>query len=104
VRCSPTGIEVSGARVDTPTPAFIHVVTLSKTCANGDMAILDNPFLNNNPNALVFLQIVDIKSAISTTTLWPVDSIGRWDVYHSDPAGIRFWGVGDTFNVLVIDP
>jgi hypothetical protein len=105
------GIEDVGAGIDTPTFAFIHQVTSANLCAGGDFTILSNPYLDNNPNALVFLQINSFHAGIGSATLWPYYDwgaadcpTGHWEVSISDSAGARFWNVGDTFSVLVIDP
>lgn len=101
------GIEVSGAGTDTATPVFTHQVTGSNTCDTGIWTVLDNPFLNGNPNAFVFLQ-----SPYGDTTLrasYVAGSFhdcptGQWIVDYWNSGSQQTWVSGDQFYVLVIDP
>ncbi len=99
------GVQVFGAGTDTSTPVFRHQVTNSNTCNTGEDTILDNPYLNGNPSAFVFLQ-----DTYSGAILMPTYNggagcpSGRWTVRELVGNTFYPWIVGATFNVLVVDP
>jgi len=98
------GIQVVGAGVDTATPVFVHFATNANICgASKNWTLLDNPYLNGRPDAIVF------ASPLNTT---PVDvhyfavpvggcPANRWYV---EKYNVTQWNVGETFSVLVVDP
>jgi len=97
------GIRDIGAGVDTATAVFQHVVTSSNTCQNGTYTILDNPYLNDNPNALIFTQTgrdLAFGMGISYSPGGGCPS-GKWAAFRADNSA---WAVNTSFFVLVIDP
>jgi hypothetical protein len=93
------GIQVSGAGYDTPTPVFTHLLATSNICGgSGSGTVLDNPFLNGNPNAFVFLSSWPAMSAFYNPSGWC--GAGHWLVNNLSSV----WHSGDTFQVLVIVP
>jgi hypothetical protein len=98
------GIQVSGAGTDTPTPVFTHVVTNANMCNSSSATILDNPLLNNHPDAFVFIQSYQYLVATATNYIFSSVGtdcpVGHWVVNNANNA----WYVGDTFSVLVINP
>jgi hypothetical protein len=97
------GIKVSGAATDTATPAFVHQVTNANLCMSNDLTVLDNPYLNNNPNAMVFFQSTTTDQMVADYNA-PSCPAGRWEVFRTNDNGALAWTTGLTFNVLVIDP
>jgi hypothetical protein len=98
---------LSGAGTDTPTPVFTHVVTNANTCFGGYAALLDNPFLNNNPTAIVFFQANfggAFMVADYTGSGFSDCPAGRWYVGIQVNGTSAAWTVGLSFAVLVIDP
>jgi hypothetical protein len=48
-------IRVAGAGINTATPVFIHQATAGNTPANGLYTVIDNPYCNNDPNAMLIV-------------------------------------------------
>ena len=95
------GIRVVGAGGDTATPAFVHTVSAANTCNSGYATAIDNPFTNNNPNALLFA---------SPRNSYPVDVLynwggcpsGEWVLVFADSSDQML--ANEAWNILVVDP
>ena len=79
LRVANGAIRVTGAGANTATPAFAHVVTPSNTAPNSYYSVINNPYCNNDPNALLFVM--------------PVETIGT-NYFFSPPVSI-FYDTGD---------
>src|SRR5205823_8174653 len=69
-------IKVTGAGTNTATPVFRAIVTAGNICG-GRWFYLDNPYTNNNPNALLII----------TPYFWNSDSGDLISVTYLPPAG-----------------
>jgi hypothetical protein len=113
LRVSSGAIRVTGAGPGSATPAFVHVVTVSNMDTNGFYTVIDNPFCNNDPNAMLLVTpnwgVISDYSASSTVSVLYDDgnsnlhlATNRWVLYVTD-ANQLLWP-GDRYNVLVIKP
>jgi len=48
-------LKVTGAGINTQTPAFVYPVTAGNSC--GTFIVIDNPYTNNDPNAILFITL-----------------------------------------------
>jgi hypothetical protein len=110
LRISNGAIRVTGAGLASSTPAFVHVITASNTDTNGYYSVINNPYCNNDPNAILFimpLEFVGTNYFFSPNVSLAYDTgdngiaTNRW-VISADGAN-NFWA-GQRFNVLVIKP
>ena len=103
IRLANGGIQIAGAGVDTATAVFTHLVANSNLCMSNDLTVLDNPYLNNNPNAFIFFQNSTIYGLVADYNA-PTCPAGHWEVFQTDPNGAVPWVTGRSFTVLVLDP
>jgi len=113
LRVSSGAIRVTGAGPGSATPAFIHVATVSNTDTNGDYTVIDNPYCNNDPNAMLLVTpnwglVSDYAASPAVSVIYD-DGISnlhfaanRWVLYTPDYTHLI--SPGDRFNVLVIKP
>lgn len=115
------GIRVVGAGLNTPTAVFTHVAdnsniyhaTMPYNPSVFTATMIDNPFTNNNPNAILFITHNGLTLAFEyvapavfynsgQVTSWPQN---RWYIYNSPPA-FEDQAVSslDSYNVMVITP
>jgi hypothetical protein len=111
-------IRVTGAGLNTATVAFVHVVTAaSKNCPG--VTIIDNPYTNDDPNAILFIT----QSPGTSNPHAPIGTHGTYYLRYGDDnngcgsvGGFNRWmifsgtgevsdiPIGARFNVLVIKP
>lgn len=115
------GIKVTGAGENTSTSVFTHKAsdsniyhaTMPYNPKVFTATMIDNPYTNNNPNALLFITYNGLTLAFESmapavfynsgqVSTWPTN---RWYIYNTPPA---FEDQGilaiDSFNVMVITP
>lgn len=102
-------IRVANAGINTATPAFVHSVTQASLVHNyAYYSIIDNPYCNNDPDAV--LLITPNWSGPSSSPLAGVQyddgtygiATNRWVIVCLDYN--NYIGVGDRYNILVIKP
>jgi len=112
LRVSSGAIRVTGAGIGSATPAFIHVVTAANSDTNGFYTVIENPYCNNDPNAM--LLVTPNWGLLSDYTPSPPVSViyddgnsalhfgaNRWVLLVTDSAQ---FSPGNRYNVLVIKP
>jgi|GEM_PF-3912608 len=99
-------IKVRNAGQGSPTTAYIHVASASNI--GGNITTLDNPILNNNPNALVFVTHNQDPGGIPSGVLKNLSVgvyystiVNKWTIFNEDGTDIS---PGASFNVLIIVP
>lgn len=116
LRISAGAIRVSGAGANTATPAFVHVVTDATLKTNTTFfqyagSVIDNPYCNNDPNAIL---IVTPSYGSNLFTFSPLIAVmydtgdygmatNRWVILPSDPFNNGLFA-GCRYNVLAIKP
>lgn len=112
----PVALDLEGALKVSDHIAFVHTVVTSgagkNTCAGSNkVTVLDNPVLENRPNALVFITPVTVDPVgmaapanfgvkYRASSLAPCTGVaGKWTIYTTDAVDFED---GATFNVLVI--
>ncbi len=96
------GLKVTGAGINTGTTAFTHL-TSPGTIA-GNQTTINNPFCNNDPNAILIVTHNYNPGGASVSTLHnhPVGvfySVGKWKIYNDDLSNMV---TNIAFNVLVV--
>jgi hypothetical protein len=111
LKLSNGAIRVAGAGTNSSTPAFVHVVTPSNLATNLGLvySIINNPYCNNDPNALLFVtpnggKLMDFSYGPSVLLFYDDGADGfatnRW--YLLGDSSQVF--VGNKYNVLVVKP
>ena len=95
------GISVIGAGDDTSTPAFIHTASATNTCDGGYATAIDNPFTDNNPNALLFASPRN-AFPVDVQYNWSGCPTGEWVLVFADSSDQML--DGEAWNILVVDP
>jgi hypothetical protein len=81
----------------------LYVHTTNDANTFGDYTLLENPTINNNPNALVFVTANWNPGGTSTnfdnhqTGVWYDSSQGKWAIFNEDQAPMP---IGASFNVF----
>jgi hypothetical protein len=100
-------IKITGAGVSTSTPVYQHEVHHSGANANicndptfgFGYSYLNHPLLNNNPDAIIFLQ--GLHDTLVARYTPPGCPAGRWVITKP---GLSTPNDGDTVNVLIFIP
>jgi len=100
-------IRVAGAGLNSATPAFTHETTAGNTADNGFYTVIDNPYCNNDPNAMLIVTPRSIAvGAVSVATFYDNGTAGfatnRWILWP--PGSGDFVYPGIRYNILVIKP
>ncbi len=96
------GLKVTGAGINTGTTAFTHLTSASTVA--GNQTTINNPFCNNDPNAILIVTHNYNPGGASVSTLHNhavgvFYSVGKWKIYNDDSANMA---TNIAFNVLVI--
>jgi hypothetical protein len=111
LRISNGGIRVSGAGVNSGTPAFVHVISASNTDTNGWISTINNPYCNNDPNALLYVMPVggistNLVFSESVNLYYDDGALGfannRWILEAAGASGGFY--AGQRYNILVVKP
>ena len=109
LRISNGGIRITGAGVNSGTPAFVHVASANNTDPNGWYSIINNPYCNNDPSALLFVMPVggvatNLVFSDTVNLYYDDGSLGiatnRWFLEPNN----RLFATGDRYNILVLKP
>ena len=106
-------LRVTGSGLNTATPAFIHVAAVGNINAQAFSTTIDNPYCNNDPNAILVVTPTPIPTVFSpiVAALYDNGTIGyatnRWVLVaidsSNDPAYTTIHP-GSRYSVLVIKP
>ena len=110
LRISNGAIRVTGAGTNSATPAFILLATkanLKTNAYNYVASVIDNPYCNNDPNALVMITPRGNWYPMTAGVMYDLGGLqfatNRWVIISFNPYS-RYLMDGDAFNVLVIKP
>ncbi len=96
------GLKVTGAGINTGTTAFTHLTSAATIV--GNQTTINNPFCNNDPDAILIVTHNFNPGGASVLTLHNhpigvVYSSGKWKIYNDDVSNMA---TNIAFNVLVI--
>lgn len=111
LKISNGALRVAGAGTNSPTPAFVHVVTPANHFTNSifgvtyEWTVIDNPYCNNDPNALLFIMSRDWPLGLYTLVYDDGNygyAANRWVLVNYD---MQYpLALGNRYNLLVIKP
>jgi len=112
LKISNGALRVSGAGTNTATPVFIHSVNAANFSTNLFLpyTVINNPYCNNDPNAILFVtpnagKILDFNTGPVVIPIYDDGSGGfannRWFLIAADSSSLY---LGLKYNILVVKP
>jgi hypothetical protein len=108
LKVSNGAIRVASAGIGTSTPVFVHVCTTNNITQFGYYTILNNPYCNNDTNAILIVTSARSGqfSFIPSPSVGAIYDNGLYSPNHwlLTATGGDTFTAGDTYNVMVIKP